>query len=355
LLGEGEPALAALDQYVKLAGKGGGGADAQRRAQYFRARALGMLGRQGQADDLLRDLAGRLPFNYYGLLARARLRERGAAAKLDLPPFSGRLPAPDPGKDNLIARADDLAAAGMETEAGIELYRGDAGVMSRLGRERALAVLFDRYPRYRQWRRPYQLADVYGSAALDAEPRGAARLFWEASYPRAYPDLVDRYGPPAGNPEFFLLSIIRKESAYLPTETSYADARGLVQLIPPTAATMAKELGLPFSPDQLYVPEVSVQLGAHYLGALARKFKGNVALAAGAYNAGSRPMMRWCDRNGKRPLDEFVELVTYEQSRLYMKLVLEIYARYRYLYENRPWEPAMALAGCQYEPGGPAD
>jgi soluble lytic murein transglycosylase len=80
-----------------------------------------------------------------------------------------------------------------------------------------------------------------------------------------------------------------------------------------------------------------------------------VALAAGAYNAGSRPMMRWCDRNGKRPLDEFVELVTYEQSRLYMKLVLEIYARYRYLYEGRPWEPALPVAGCQYEPGGPAD
>jgi soluble lytic murein transglycosylase-like protein len=43
-------------------------------------------------------------------------------------------------------------------------------------------------------------------------------------------------------------------------------------------------------------------------------------------------MMRWCDQWGKRPLDEFVELVTYDQAREYIKRVLGIYARYRQLY-----------------------
>jgi hypothetical protein len=64
-------------------------------------------------------------------------------------------------------------------------------------------------------------------------------------------------------------------------------------------------------------------------------------------------MMRWCDRNGKRPLDEFVELVTYEQSRRYIKLVMEILARYHYLYEGKPWEPSLKVDGCRYQASGP--
>jgi soluble lytic murein transglycosylase-like protein len=45
-------------------------------------------------------------------------------------------------------------------------------------------------------------------------------------------------------------------------------------------------------------------------------------------------MMRWCDLWGGRPLDEFVELITYDQAREYIKRVLAIYARYRHLYET---------------------
>jgi len=65
-------------------------------------------------------------------------------------------------------------------------------------------------------------------------------------------------------------------------------------------------------------------------------------LAAGAYNAGAHAMMRWCDLWGKHPLDEFVELVTYDQAREYIKRVLGIYARYRYLY-GQPLELPLAV------------
>jgi len=65
-------------------------------------------------------------------------------------------------------------------------------------------------------------------------------------------------------------------------------------------------------------------------------------LAADAYNAGAHAMMRWCDLWGKHPLDEFVELVTYDQAREYIKRVLGIYARYRYLY-GQPLELPLAV------------
>lgn len=354
LIGEGEDALPALERYRRLAGGGEiNRSEAARRATYFRGRALGLLERHAEARAVYQELVSRTPFSYYGVMAATQLRASGHPAAVVLPAWSGDLAASRPGRDALLARVDDLTAAGLETEAGLELVRGESALMSRLGRERAMAVLFDRYPRAMQWRRAYQLAETHGDAALASEPRGAARVFWEAAYPRAFPALIEKYEQPAGNPEFFLLSIMRKESGYLPTEVSYADARGLVQLIPPTGARLAKEIGIEFSPEQLFMPETAIRLGARYLGGIATKFRGNIALAAGAYNAGAGPMMRWCDQHGKRPLDEFVELVTYEQSREYIKRVIGIQARYHYLYKGKPLQMSLPIEGCKYLPTGP--
>ena len=132
---------------------------------------------------------------------------------------------------------EDLTTAGLEVEAGLELVRGESALMSRLGKDRALAVLFDRYPRgaavaprLPAGREPRRRRP--GLGARGATPACSGRR----SYPRAFAELVDKYGPAEGNPPWFLLSIIRKESGFLPTEVSYADARGLVQVLPETGA-----------------------------------------------------------------------------------------------------------------------
>jgi soluble lytic murein transglycosylase len=142
-----------------------------------------------------------------------------------------------------------------------------------------------------------------------------------------------------------------KESAYSPVDVSYADARGLLQMLPATSARVAAGIGEGFSDEQLYLPEVNVRLGAAYIGSLARKF-GGVPVAAGSFNAGPRAMVRWCDQNGRLPLDEFVELVTYEQTREYIKRVAQIYSRYKYLYRSEAWEPSLETT-CRYDKGGP--
>ncbi len=351
LLGDGAAALPALERFERMARASGG--ETARRAQYFRARALTLLGRKDEARAQLQQLASKQPFSYYGLLAVTRLRELGERPALSLPEWSGKLELPAAVKDAAVARVDELASAGLEVEAGLELSREEAGVLSRLGRDKGLALLLDRYPRLQHWRRANQLAEIHGGAALASAPSGAARTFWQAAYPRAYPDLIDRFGPPAGNPDLFLYAIMLKESRFWPSDVSYADARGLLQMLPATSAKVAAEMGEPFSGEQLFIPEVNVRLGARYIGALARKFKGNIGLAAGSFNAGPASMMRWCDRNGARPLDEFVELVTYEQTREYIKRVLQIYARYQYLYRSQPLEVSLKLDGCRYQPGGP--
>jgi soluble lytic murein transglycosylase len=353
LLGDGASALTALERFERMAGRGSSGAESLRRVQYFRARALTLLGRKDEARAQLQQLSGKQPFSYYGLVAATRLRELGENPAFSLPEWSGRLEVPEKVKDATVVRVDELAAAGMDVEAGLELAREEPGVLSRLGRERGLALLFDRYPRLSHWRRANQLAEIHGGVALASAPSGAARTFWEAAYPRAFPDLVERFGPPAGNPDLFLYAIMLKESRFLPTDVSYADARGLLQMLPATSVRVAAEMETPFSDEQLFIPEVNVRLGARYIGGLARKFRNNIALAAGSYNAGAPAMMRWCDRNGTRPLDEFIELITYEQTREYMKRVLQIFARYQYLYRSQPLQITLKLDGCKYDPGGP--
>jgi soluble lytic murein transglycosylase len=88
---------------------------------------------------------------------------------------------------------------------------------------------------------------------------------------------------------------------------------------------------------------VNVRLGALHLGELVNMFRGQIFLAAGAYNGGIRGMTRWLDQNGHRPLDEFVELVGFRQSREYIKKAVSIYARYQYLYTGKPYELPLKL------------
>jgi soluble lytic murein transglycosylase len=234
-------------------------------------------------------------------------------------------------------RALDLERVGLQTEAGFELERNEATILKRNGK-RAIPYLLATYPHLLAFHRGYKLAEATGESALGE----SARLFWEASYARAFADSAKAYHASFGSPELFVYAIMRKESGYFPFAVSSSDARGLLQLIPTTAAEVAKKLGLEFYPDQLFDPDTNVHLGVAYLGGLLHRFAGQEALAAGAYNAGAHAMMRWCDLWPDRPLDEFVELITYDQAREYIKRVLANYAHYRHLYAQ-PLELSLSV------------
>lgn len=341
LLGEPAEALRALEHYESLSRNNN---DAAMRVRYWRARFLAQAGRVDESLGQLRECVHRSPLSYYGLLAAARLREAGEKVTIDWPVWTQPAPA-DKAKsahDPALERARELLAAGLDVEAGEELGRAEAGVLQHLGKAQGLAVLLEEYPRMRAFHRALHLAESHGASALAAAATGPARLFWQAAYPRAFGDMVEPLASTGGAPELFVYAIMRKESSFLPHALSPSDARGLLQLIPATGQEVAKHLGVPLFTDELFDPEVNIRVGAAYLGGLLKRFGEQIALAAGAYNAGSHAMMRWCDQWGSRPLDEFVELVTYDQAREYIKRVLAVYARYRWLY-GEPFELSLAV------------
>jgi soluble lytic murein transglycosylase len=215
--------------------------------------------------------------------------------------------------------------------------------VKRHPRADAFAVIFDRYRRAEDFARAYDLAEAHGEEALSGPPEGAARVWWENAYPRAYRALVEQYQALGGNPDGYLYSIMRKESGYDPHDLSYADAQGLLQMIPPTTERVCKALGLDYAPGRLYEPEFNVRTGSWYIGHLLAKFKMQIPIGAGSFNSGPRPVMKWLDQNGDRPVDEFVELVPYMQTREYMKKVTENYARYVYLYGGVVYDQPLAV------------
>ena len=109
-------------------------------------------------------------------------------------------------------------------------------------------MLLDRYRKAGNFNRPWLLAVSYSGAALRGPPEGDARRWWENAYPRAYRDLVEQHQALGENPDGYLYSIMRKESGFNPHDLSYADAQGLLQMIPATTRRVVEAARHPVRP-----------------------------------------------------------------------------------------------------------
>jgi soluble lytic murein transglycosylase len=148
-----------------------------------------------------------------------------------------------------------------------------------------------------------------------------------------------------------ILAVIRQESGFDQDAVSPAGAYGLMQLVPSTAADVAAELGMP-PPDRwaLHRVPLNVALGTTLVSKLLRDYDGSEIRALAAYNAGEPAVAKWDTRSRSRPDDEFVELISYAETRRYVKKVLGNYLRYRQLYA--PTASAMSLGS---PPNAPFD
>ncbi|MEO0459769.1 MAG: transglycosylase SLT domain-containing protein [Myxococcota bacterium] len=157
-----------------------------------------------------------------------------------------------------------------------------------------------------------------------------------AGYPRGYQELVEREAERSAVPTALIYAIIREESGFRARAVSPRVARGLMQMIPRTARRMARSAGLSgFSLAQLYTPEVSIRLGAHYLRLLLERFDGDLVAAIASYHAGERTVGRWKRRGASLAADDFIEEIPYVSTRGYVKKVLASYGVYRSLLDPR--------------------
>jgi soluble lytic murein transglycosylase len=128
--------------------------------------------------------------------------------------------------------------------------------------------------------------------------------------------------------------VIRQESSFDYAATSSAGARGLMQLMPSTAAVVARKIGVANRPDLLATPDYNVKLGSAYLKQLLDKYNGSYPLALAAYNGGPARVDRWLSeigdpRRGKVDVVDWIEQIPIAETRNYVQRVMEAVYIYR--------------------------
>jgi soluble lytic murein transglycosylase-like protein len=114
--------------------------------------------------------------------------------------------------------------------------------------------------------------------------------------------LADRYARRFGVDPLTVMAVVHVESRFDPNAVSPKGAIGLMQLQAETARSLASDLGLQWTGDELlYDPDVNVLLGTFYLRRLIDRF-GDVDAALAAYCSGPTLVEALRDADGKIPL-----------------------------------------------------
>jgi soluble lytic murein transglycosylase len=159
------------------------------------------------------------------------------------------------------------------------------------------------------------------------------RQLLRVTFPFPYRELVRREAVEWGIDPLMLAAIIRQESAFKADIVSRAGAVGLMQVMPPTGAQLARAHGPdPFIEAALTRPEVNLHLGAAFFVDMSARFDGDLPLVLSAYNAGPTRANRWrAYPEASDPL-RFTERIPFDETRGYVKNVRRNLGLYRALY-----------------------
>lgn len=149
-------------------------------------------------------------------------------------------------------------------------------------------------------------------------------------YPFYFSHSVESFSDTFAVPKALIWSVIKKESAFEPRIISYANAYGLMQLLPGTASQIAPNLGVRYtSTNQLFNPDFNIMMGTYYLSSLLKRYQGNYIMALAAYNAGPHRVDRWKRRYPTNDDDLFMENLEFEQTRVYVRTCMKYFWLYR--------------------------
>ncbi|MHB9878717.1 lytic transglycosylase domain-containing protein [Pacificimonas sp. ICDLI1SI03] len=124
-------------------------------------------------------------------------------------------------------------------------------------------------------------------------------------------------------------AITRQESQFEVDAVSPAGARGLMQLMRPTAQETAGKIGLPYRPEALTSDGAyNIQLGSAYFANLVDYWAGSHVLAIASYNAGPGNVRKWIGEHGDPRMSgvdvlEWIEEIPFYETKTYVRNVLE--------------------------------
>lgn len=147
--------------------------------------------------------------------------------------------------------------------------------------------------------------------------------YYRLRFPLSYPNTVREQAGLHDLDPALVAAVTRAESTWMPRARSQADARGLMQVLPATAAGVARRTGVDFDgPDALYRPITNLRLGTAYMREMLDRHGGHPYFAIAAYNAGPTPVARWRGERADFDPDFWIETINYRETREYVARVM---------------------------------
>jgi soluble lytic murein transglycosylase len=321
--------------------------DNRGRAGYWAARDSERAGKLAEARAIYEAMQFRYDANWYGHLSKQRLdvmSRNNQTSRADFAPDStvGRAVAnlqivniaeetAGPAENERVVKADQLNIIGADDWALEELAVASQAapssprvnlmtariLRSREENLRAFNSLKKSYPDYSQMK-----------------PEELSREEWDVFYPLAYWDIIVEQARARQLDPHQVAGLIRQESVFDPRARSAAKAYGLMQLLVPTGASVARKYGIDrqVTVDALFEPRLNIQLGTGYMRDQFDKF-GRIEYVAVAYNAGPGRVPQW---RASLPLelDEFAEAIPFKETRGYVQGVVRNTLQYERLYDD---------------------
>ena len=313
------------------------GLPASLKARYWLGVCAFKQGEIERAERIFQETINQGALTWYGRLAAKRMQRVGTQPVVPLPPVTlsnrelkdlGSLEIP---KDERLQVVAEYARLGLYGDAIEELKRQISVEPAPEKSDRLLASLrlINGDPAKAHW----MMKKHIGLSA----PTIYDLRDWGIAYPVDYLEHGHKYGARYDVSPYLVQSIMRQESAFRPEVASWVGAVGLMQLMPGTANTVSDDFldGAYYSRRKLQQPESNIKLGTVYVRALLSYVDGRIPMALAGYNAGPAPLDSWFERYGDREIDAWVESITYQQARGYVRKVYTNYIRYSALYDGR--------------------
>ena len=314
-----------------------GGAD---NALYWLGRNAERSGNPAHARAFYRKASERFPTTYFGQYATLRLEALGPGeenlsdvlaqipAAPPLRPFDEPIPASVADRWN---RAQALRTIGFDASAELELKAAFVTTNSPRFLVEAAQAAFDQGH--------FAAGMNYGRLAV---PSFEARKFsevpvsvWKVLFPFPYESTLRREAERNDFDPMFAAGLIRQESTFQADVVSYANAIGLMQILPKTGRILAKQRKIRYTKASLFDPDINIQLGMLYIAGLTRS-TGGLEYAAAAYNAGEDRIALWKSERSYDEVPELVESIPFTQTRDYVQIVLRNASMYRQIYGDSP-------------------
>lgn len=279
---------------------------------YWKAKSLQRLNLAASARDLLKEVFEADPFGYYGLISTIDL-------KVPLTILPPTVINTDP-TGNLIL--DWLI--GMEEKAFAQKYLKEIDSQFKTAEERERAMsLYSQTEWYQGGMRQIYNFKMSSRNALTEK-------YINIVFPSPYADSVERLSNKYVTPKELVYAITRQESAFVPSERSWADAFGLMQMIPEKAIELSSRYAIPYRDyNDLYNPDINLEMGTALLRELREKYTYKFAQTVAAYNASEEVIAVWEKERFNGNYFEFIEMIPYEETRNYIKYVFRNFITYK--------------------------